>query len=92
MAVANPLERAGSPRSRREHGQPLETLLSRREWEVVEELSKGATNGEIAAGLGVSVHTVKSHVKMILLKLDAKNRTAAAIRYERLRNGTKSLT
>jgi len=92
VAVANLLNGVGNPATRREHGQALETLLSRREREVVEELSKGATNGEIAAGLGVSVHTVKSHVKMILLKLDAKNRTAAAIRYERLRNGTKSLT
>ena len=92
MAVANLLDGVGSSGTRRKHGQDLETVLSRRECEVVEELSKGATNGEIAAGLSVSVHTVKSHVKMILLKLDAKNRTAAAIRYERLRNGTKSLT
>jgi len=57
--------------------------LSPREWEILEELSRGATNPEIAKGLGVSVHTVKSHVKLILLKLDVANRTAAAAWFER---------
>ena len=55
--------------------------LSPREWEIFRELSKGATNPEIAERLGVSVHTVKSHVKRILLKLDASNRTAAVAWY-----------
>jgi uncharacterized membrane protein (UPF0127 family)/DNA-binding CsgD family transcriptional regulator len=57
--------------------------LSPREWEILEELSRGATNPEIAKSLGVSVHTVKSHVKLILLKLDVANRTAAAAWFER---------
>jgi DNA-binding CsgD family transcriptional regulator/uncharacterized membrane protein (UPF0127 family) len=55
--------------------------LSPREREIFRELSKGATNPEIAERLGVSVHTVKSHVKRILLKLDASNRTAAVAWY-----------
>lgn len=73
-----------------EPGQTSERLLSRRQWQVLAELSTGATNEEIAGSLGISVHTVKSHVKTLLLKLAARNRTAAAIWFERLGNGEKS--
>jgi DNA-binding CsgD family transcriptional regulator/uncharacterized membrane protein (UPF0127 family) len=55
--------------------------LSPREWEIFRELARGATNPQIAERLGVSVHTVKSHVKRILLKLNASNRTAATAWY-----------
>jgi DNA-binding NarL/FixJ family response regulator len=72
----------------REILQRLDSPLSRREWEVLIELSQGATNREIARSLGVSVHTVRSYVKTILLKLEARNRTAAATWFERYRNHT----
>jgi len=37
-----------------------------------------ATRGEIAAILGVSLHTVKKHMEHILHKLGVRTRTAAA--------------
>ncbi len=52
--------------------------LSRREREVLAWIAKGKTNDEIAQILGMSVHTVKNHVKRILDCLGVGNRTAAA--------------
>ena len=54
--------------------------LTRREREVLELLVEGLGNREIAATLGLSESTVRQHVGGILVKLDAPNRTAAAIR------------
>lgn len=41
-------------------------------------LAGGQTNREIADALFLSVHTVSAHVRTILAKTDADNRTAAA--------------
>jgi DNA-binding NarL/FixJ family response regulator len=84
--MVRPMQR--STRERREAGA-LEPTLSRREWQILDELSRGATNAEIAASLEVSVNTVKTYVKLILLKLDARNRTAAGAWFERHRNSAK---
>lgn len=51
--------------------------LSKREYEVLKEISKGLSNKEIADQLCVSESTVKSHVSNLLVKLDAKRRTQA---------------
>ena len=53
--------------------------LTRREREVLGLLAEGLSNRQIAAGLGVSVGTVRQHVANILAKLGAPNRTAAAV-------------
>ncbi len=53
------------------------TGLTARELEVVELLSEGASNKEIARRLGISVHTAKFHVGQLLEKLDAVGRTDA---------------
>jgi DNA-binding CsgD family transcriptional regulator len=58
--------------------------LSRREWEILGLLATGATNSQIAARLVVSESTIKSHVKRILRKLPAANRTEAVYRYTQL--------
>jgi DNA-binding CsgD family transcriptional regulator len=58
--------------------------LSRREWEILGLLATGATNSQIAATLVVSESTIKSHVKRILRKLPAANRTEAVYRYTQL--------
>jgi DNA-binding NarL/FixJ family response regulator len=55
--------------------------LTAREREVIELVSSGATNQEIAAALVISESTVKSHVKHILRKLGAANRTEAVSRH-----------
>jgi DNA-binding CsgD family transcriptional regulator len=53
--------------------------LSAREHEVLEWMAHGKTNAEIAAILGISLHTVKRHVEKILQKLGVPNRSAAAL-------------
>jgi DNA-binding NarL/FixJ family response regulator len=53
--------------------------LTRREREVLELHVGGLSNRELAAALGLSESTVRQHVSGILVKLDAPNRTAAAI-------------
>ncbi|OGB94774.1 MAG: DNA-binding response regulator [candidate division NC10 bacterium RIFCSPLOWO2_02_FULL_66_22] len=51
--------------------------LSPRELEILELLTKGATNKEIAATLGISNHTVKNHLQNIMEKLHIQNRVQA---------------
>ena len=60
-----------------------EDLLSRRELEVLALIAEGDTNAEIAERLVIAPSTVESHVKRILRKLGARNRTEAAARYLR---------
>jgi DNA-binding NarL/FixJ family response regulator len=54
--------------------------LSPREREVLQLLTQGQTNREIAQNLTVSVSTVKIHVEHILAKLGVSDRTQAAVR------------
>ena len=51
--------------------------LSKREYEVLQEISLGLSNKEIADKLFVSESTVKTHVSNLMLKLDAQRRTQA---------------
>jgi len=51
--------------------------------QVLELASRGLTNGEVAAGLNVSVHAVKFHLAAIYRKLGVANRTEAAGAYLR---------
>jgi DNA-binding CsgD family transcriptional regulator len=60
------------------------TLLTAREHEVLALLAEGASNAAIASRLVISEATVKSHVRHILRKLRAANRTEAVIRYQTL--------
>jgi two-component system NarL family response regulator len=52
--------------------------LSQRELEVLEMVSKGLTNKEIANIIRVSHFTVRNHVRRIIDKLDVSDRTEAA--------------
>ncbi len=54
--------------------------LSTRELEVLRLLEQGASNQEIAEDLALAISTVKSHVRTILAKLEASNRTQAVKR------------
>src|SRR6267154_2073233 len=51
--------------------------ISRRELEVLELISRGLSNQEIADQLFLSLHTVKTHTSNLFLKLDVKRRTQA---------------
>jgi DNA-binding NarL/FixJ family response regulator len=54
--------------------------LTRRDREVLELLSAGCRNHEIARRLGMSEKTVRNHVSQVLLKLQVPDRTAAALK------------
>lgn len=56
-------------------------LLSPREREVLEMLSQGLTNSEIARRLHVTVHAVKFHLASTYRKLGVTNRTEAAVAF-----------
>lgn len=51
--------------------------LTPREVQVLELISQGLRNREIATSLQISEETIQVHVRNILAKLDAKDRTAA---------------
>lgn len=57
--------------------------LSKREQEIVELLSNGYSDKEIALQLGISTRTVQTHVMRIVMKLNARNRTNAVATYIR---------
>jgi DNA-binding NarL/FixJ family response regulator len=60
---------------------PRLAKLSRREREVLELLSKGRMDKEIAGDLGLSIWTVHDYVKSIFERLNVHSRTEAAVRY-----------
>jgi len=62
--------------------------LTAREAEVLRGLAAGKTNAQIALSLFVTEGTVKSHVKHILRKLGASNRTEAVAMYHRMRSSS----
>jgi len=47
-------------------------------------LSQGYMNRDIARSLGMCENTVKAHVKQVMRKLNASNRTRAALMADRL--------
>lgn len=58
---------------------PVSEHLSRREIAIMRMVAQGLTNKEIARGIGVSTETVKVALKNVFFKLDANDRTQAAI-------------
>ena len=52
--------------------------LTGRELQVVELMSRGLSNKEIAKRLEISLHTVKNHIHNLLTKLDVESRYKAA--------------
>ena len=87
-AVSDPLRGAREPhvrtnsratataRSRPVFAAPAESLTEREE-DVLRLVAKGLPNKEIAETLGISLHTTKTHVSVILHKLSVSNRTGA---------------
>jgi DNA-binding NarL/FixJ family response regulator len=61
-----------------EHRMDGDVRLTSRELEVLQCISQGLTNQEIAARLVVEVGTVKNHVHNILEKLNVSSRDEAA--------------
>ena len=59
--------------------------ISKRELEVLELISKGLSNQQIADTLFVSLNTIKTHSSNLFLKLDVNRRTQAVQRAKELR-------
>jgi DNA-binding NarL/FixJ family response regulator len=68
------LDGEGSPPSPK-----AEALLTARQMKVAEEVSHGKANKQIAYELNMSEHTVKVHLRHIMRKLNARNRTEVAV-------------
>jgi two-component system nitrate/nitrite response regulator NarL len=62
---------------------PLAEELTAREQQVLQQLSEGLSNKEIAAKMHISDHTVKFHVNAILTKLGVTSRTEAVVQAAR---------
>ncbi len=59
---------------------PKNMPLTGREAQVLKHVALGLSNKEIAQSLTISVETVKEHVQNILRKINAKDRTDAAVK------------
>lgn len=69
-------------------GEPAATItgkgslgspLTRRELEILSQLSNGLSNFEISKNLNISENTVKKHISNIFIKINVKDRTQAII-------------
>jgi two-component system, NarL family, nitrate/nitrite response regulator NarL len=57
---------------------PLDKLLSRREWKVMNFAAQGLSNKEIARRMGIAEGTAKLHLHHVFRKVGVKSRTALA--------------
>ncbi|RDC56637.1 winged helix-turn-helix transcriptional regulator [Pedobacter chinensis] len=59
--------------------------LNSREYEILQLLTKGHSNADIAQTLFLSLSTIKTHVSNLYFKLDVKSRTQAIEKAKRLK-------
>ncbi len=69
--------------------EPDAVRLSKRETEILELLTRGLANKEIADQLGLSIETVRVHLKRIYDKLHVHSRTEAAMKYRAANSGVQ---
>ena len=75
----------GKPEERKEAASPLIEPLTGRETEVLQLITEGMSNKEIAERLGLTNNTVKGYVKNIYGKLGANRRVQVAARAKELK-------
>lgn len=64
--------------------------LSKRETEILEHLTKGLANKEIADRLDISVETVRVHLRRVYEKLHVHSRTEAAMKFRDSKEDSRS--
>jgi DNA-binding NarL/FixJ family response regulator len=69
---------SGLAAAARPPAQPAEPLTDREE-QVLAQVARGRTNGEIADALHISLSTVKTHLASLMAKLGARNRVEIAM-------------
>lgn len=67
-------------RGERRRPQPKNPLLTPRECHILLEISRGASNKEVARRLDISPSTVRTHVESIFRKLGCSTRAAATLK------------
>jgi len=70
------IDTRGGPLFRPLQAKPLERLTYR-EKQVLDRLSQGMTNDEIARNLGLNIKTIKSYITQVFRKLKVNNRVQA---------------
>ncbi len=65
--------------------QRIETALTAREEQILNEVSAGMTNKEVARKLNLSEKTVKHYMTNVLQKLHARNRVEAVLAHQKSR-------
>lgn len=73
------LQRVKDTMAKRREPSDREIPLTNREMQVLRHVALGLSNREIGRSLGISIETVKEHVQNILRKIDATDRTQAAV-------------
>jgi DNA-binding NarL/FixJ family response regulator len=61
-------------------GVPAESIITKREEEVLQLIAEGYSTTEVATKLFISVKTVKNHLASVYQKLDSRDRTQAVVR------------
>lgn len=81
------VERLRAAAGRTYPSQPGRSRLTPREWDVIELLAERQSTKQIAESLQLATETVRSHIKHILRKLDARSREEAVAAAQRLLDG-----
>jgi DNA-binding NarL/FixJ family response regulator len=67
--------------------RPIQSVLTTREWEIVDQLCLERSTEEIAEALVLSTETVRTHIKNIMRKLEVHSRADVVALVQRLRAG-----
>ena len=70
---------AGAMATRQKQEDVVDVPLTQRETQVLRHLALGLSNKEIGRSLSISIETVKEHVQHLLRKIEATDRTQAAV-------------
>ncbi len=73
------LRRVAGTMATRQKQEDVSVALTQRETQVLRHLALGLSNKEIGRSLSISIETVKEHVQHLLRKIDATDRTQAAV-------------